>query len=404
LLAAASEVVPFGFRNAELTALASWRDDAQVGLAARLLHGPGGQGKTRLAARFAADSAAAGWAAARARHYTDRGSTGVLLGPVGDSRGLLLVVDYAERCPADDLLDLLSGPLMRQEVPTRVLLLARPVGWWWTLTHRLGQLGITADETFLPPLAADPATRVAAFTAASARFAAPDLYDLAGGGDNLAPPRGLDLDEAYRQVLVIHMAALAAVDAAGRGDIAPQDPGELSAYLIGREREHWRLLHAQNSYCGHATSPHVMARVVYTATLTRPQPYDAAIALLGRAGIAGNTEAADQVLNDHAFCYPPAQAGTVLEPLYPDRLGEDFLALTTPGHQGATGADPWAPGPATTTPRRRRSVRPAPPDRPARTTRPCGHPPTPEDRLALLDPQPPHRPDPVRPAMGTHRR
>jgi len=33
----------------------------------------------------------------------------------------------------------------------------------------------------------------------------------------------------------------------------------------------------------------------------------------------------------------------VLEPLYPDRLGEDFVALTTPGHKNPIyPPDPWA--------------------------------------------------------------
>src|ERR1022692_735160 len=44
--------------------------------------------------------------------------------------------------------------------------------------------------------------------------------------------------------------------------------------------------------------------------------------------------AAPTALNDHATCYPSSgiDPDTALEPLYPDRLGEDFLALTTPGH------------------------------------------------------------------------
>ena len=33
-----------------------------------------------------------------------------------------------------------------------------------------------------------------------------------------------------------------------------------------------------------------------------------------------------------------------MEALYPDRLGEDFLGLTTPGHQRPYPSDPWADG------------------------------------------------------------
>jgi len=52
---------------------------------------------------------------------------------------------------------------------------------------------------------------------------------------------------------------------------------------------------------------------------------------------------AGQSVDDHGICYPPSEPDTVLEPLYSDRLGEDFLALSTPGHHVAGYTpDPWA--------------------------------------------------------------
>src|SRR5262249_44578739 len=95
---------------------------------------------------------------------------------------------------------------------------------------------------------------------------------------------------------------------------------------------------------------------VYTATLTGPHPPTAAVALLERTHIRAGP-AATALLDDHATCYPPTQPQTVLEPLYPDRLREDFIALQTPRHHldmdppghRVTGkprviyaADPWA--------------------------------------------------------------
>jgi hypothetical protein len=47
--------------------------------------------------------------------------------------------------------------------------------------------------------------------------------------------------------------------------------------------------------------------------------------------LAGDLAAAHNLLSDHAACYPPAVAGTALEPLFPDQLGEDFLARLLPG-------------------------------------------------------------------------
>lgn len=87
------------------------------------------------------------------------------------------------------------------------------------------------------------------------------------------------------------------------------------------------------------TPPAMMARAVFTATLTRPQPHPEGVAALRRVGIPDP----EQVLDDHRLCYPPTDPATVCEPLYPDRLGEDFLALSTPGHLHTTHQpDPWA--------------------------------------------------------------
>ena len=57
---------------------------------------------------------------------------------------------------------------------------------------------------------------------------------------------------------------------------------------------------------------------------------------------------AEQALADHLVCYPATDPGNGLEPMVPDRLAEDFLALTLPGHDHPDfAADGWsAPVPA----------------------------------------------------------
>ena len=88
-----------------------------------------------------------------------------------------------------------------------------------------------------------------------------------------------------------------------------------------------------------------MGRAVYTAILTGPLSQAQGIEVLARAQIASLVDNASQILTDHHMCYPPENPATVLEPLYPDRLGEDFLALTTP--RDSPGTDPSAAaGPA----------------------------------------------------------
>jgi hypothetical protein len=113
LLAAQSQVVPFTGRQPELATLASWRDDPAPGISIMLIHGPGGQGKTRLAMRFAAGCGEAGWTAWTARHLSD--PAGQLVAAPGDpGENLVLVVDYADRWSAGDLLLLLGNPLLAE--------------------------------------------------------------------------------------------------------------------------------------------------------------------------------------------------------------------------------------------------------------------------------------------------
>ena len=155
----------------------------------------------------------------------------------------------------------------------------------------------------------------------------------------IGPPPGIETDSRYGLVLTTHMSALAAVVAHIHGDAAPPNPAELSAFLLAREREHWRALRGRDEPL--RTVPHAMGQTVYTATLTGPLDYRDSLTALRLARIE-STEDPGQLLRDHALCYPPQEDGNFLEPLYPDRLGEDFLALSTPGHNNRTyPADPW---------------------------------------------------------------
>ncbi|HEU0087213.1 MAG TPA: tetratricopeptide repeat protein, partial [Pseudonocardiaceae bacterium] len=336
LLAARHQVVDFTGRERELAELAVWRDDPDLGLACRLVHGPGGQGKTRLAARFAQQSAELDWTVAYAVHrsYDAAPTAGLDAALVTGSPGLLLIVDYAERWPTGDLLALAQDPLLRTGVPTRVLLLSRPAGGWWdSLVYRLDRFDMATDQMALRALADTVAARTLVFTAARDRFAA--LLDVLEP-DQISSPTRLG-EDAFGLVLTVHMAALAAVDAHARGDTSPADPAALSAYLLNRERDHWQSMY-DNDQRVRTPSP-MMARTVFTATLTRPLPYSDGVSALRRVGIPSP----EQVLDDHRLCYPPADPATVCEPLYPDRLGEDFLALHTPGHDLTSyQPDPWA--------------------------------------------------------------
>jgi hypothetical protein len=100
-------------------------------VAVQLVYASGGQGKSRLAAQFAAVAAAEGWLVWQARHRPAAATTSVADGQRGApaaGRGVLLVIDYAERWPAGHLMQVLRDGVLRGHGPVRVLLLARPAG------------------------------------------------------------------------------------------------------------------------------------------------------------------------------------------------------------------------------------------------------------------------------------
>ncbi len=339
LLAARHQLVRFTGRDDELRWLAGWRD-GPAGVVVRLVHASGGQGKTRLAAKFAAASAAEGWLVWQARHRPAAATPSATDGQretAAAGRGVLLVVDYAERWPPGHLVQVLGDGALRGHGPVRVLLLGRPAGLWWTaLRHELDKVDAAADEMPLAPLAPTREDRVAVFTAARNRFA--ELLTVVDPG-GIAPPVDLDEDD-YARVLTAHMAALVAVDAAGSGRRAPADAVGLSSYLLDREHAYWQHLHTHRAE--HTTPPLVMSRAVFLATLARPLPRERAVGVLRHVELASSAETCGQTIDDHAACYPPADTDTVFEPLYPDRLGEDFLALQLPGHTVASyNPDGW---------------------------------------------------------------
>lgn len=333
LLGARSQVVPFVGRETELQQLGEWRDADGDRLSALLLHGPGGQGKTRLAYEFAEQSRSRRWRVLQAgASSSDSGSAGVA---EADAAGVLLIVDYADRWALSELERLLSDPVLHQERPTRVLLIGRTVRWFAALRGVLADRRARAGDLLLPPLTED---RPAMFRAARDRFG--ELYDLEDR-DVVSAPAALPDHPDFGLTLTVHMAALVAIDAHRRGADAPTTPHELSAYLLDREYQAWqRLFEAGAHGQDFQTRPAVMARAVFTASLTGAVDQACGTRAIRRLDLPGHPQ---DLLVDHRFCYPPVDRELVLEPLYPDRFAEDFIALFTPGHDiSAYDPDPWA--------------------------------------------------------------
>ena len=245
MLNARREIVSFTGRDSELASLGRWRD-GDGRLAVRWLYGPGGQGKTRLAARFAADSAAAGWKVIAAYHGPDAdrpepGSEDMSLAGVS---GLLVIVDYADRWLLTNLTWLLKNALLHQTgVTTRVLMLARTADAWPPIRGVLDNYQASTSSQPLPALAQDSGERASMFTAARDSFAA--VYQLPGGSE-IGPPGALS-DPEFGLTLALHMAALVAVDARASGQRPPRDMASLTIYLLDREQLHWARLYADGA-------------------------------------------------------------------------------------------------------------------------------------------------------------
>ena len=336
MLNAQYQVVDYQGRTAERAELAAWRDGSGPRLSAVWLHGPGGQGKTRLAAEFASESATAGWKVITAVHggiMRPRGSQDLR---AENAAGVLLIVDYADRWPLSHLTWLFSNALLHGPRPARIVLLARSAVPWPAVRAVLeGHSAGTRNLELTAP--ATVGEREAMFDTARDCFVA--VYGIECSG--IAPPDGLELPE-FGLVLALHMAALVAVDTHAQGVRSPREMDGITGYLLGREHLHWtRRWENRLEGVDHQTPPGVMGQTVFAAALTGALDHEDGVAALGRLGF----EAPASVLADHGVCYPPQSPGDVLEPLYPDRLAEDFLALSLPGHSvSGSPAAAWAPG------------------------------------------------------------
>ncbi|MEV0452240.1 hypothetical protein [Streptomyces sp. NPDC050600] len=341
MLDARSEIVEFTGRDADLAGLRQWRDRPERS-AVRWLHGPGGAGKSRLAARLAAESAEAGWLVVDAVHGTDtyppaEGSQDLRT----DHRtGVLLLVDYADRWPDAHLRWLFHNSLLLGALPARVLLIARSVRPWPALRAQLTRQRRASDLSDQPlgPLSGrQGGERLRMFEAAGRSFAAhyPDPTAL-----TMPRPPYEDLARPdFGLTLTVHMAALVAVDARAAGRQPPSDLTGMTAYLLDREHDNWRRPPTEHDAPGQSarrlTGGHDrysvdLARTVFTAVLTGPMRRADARPLLDRLLLRTPVDA---LLSAHAEHYPPTDpaAAQVLQPMLPDRLAEDYLALTLPG-------------------------------------------------------------------------
>lgn len=201
LLRAEYGVVPFSGRQSEVNAFIEWcTSDSQA--AVRLLHGPGGAGKTRFAAEICEAMTRRGWTAGFLSSESDPEILD-LLRDRGDP--ILAVLDYGDsRTDIRTLLSRLSAPA-EMAPPTRILILARQRNTWGRWAEEAA-IHLPLDEVFLRPLAVTREQHRSAYTNAMGAFSR------ALGAPSSSPQENLpELDN--QPILVVHMTALLSVQA-----------------------------------------------------------------------------------------------------------------------------------------------------------------------------------------------
>ncbi|MGW7306008.1 trypsin-like peptidase domain-containing protein [Streptomyces sp. NPDC054835] len=349
LLRADVEATPFRGRREEWRQLSDWCLDAgRGGLSVRVLTGPGGQGKSRLARELVeAVALTPGWVGGLLRAdlgdetWQGGGPSGAtaaaLDGLAVCARDLLLVVDYAESRPRwiRRLVERLR-PAAAAGRTVRLLLVARSSGGWqldpYDVSAATHEILASALSSELGPLDVTSEDRRDAFRAAVRGLAellghttGPEGYDWTAVADRVAPPADL-AGSRYATALNVQMEALVALLQAGP---EPLDavPGEaVEATLLRHEERYWARAFAGS---GPPLPMPLVRRIVAAATLCGAADEDEAIAVLARVpGLGGEAARA------HAWEYAealrrlyPAAHEAYWGSLQPDRVAEFQASL-----------------------------------------------------------------------------
>ncbi|MGW0825743.1 tetratricopeptide repeat protein [Streptomyces sp. NPDC002845] len=321
LLQADYGVVPFQRADDELPRLTDWLS-APERLAARMLTGPGGQGKTRLATRLVEQARAGGWAAGL---LAESAPEHVLARIHGFRGPVLVVADYAEG--RTEQLAVVASELIARPTahgPARLLLLARSSGAWPHLLRRhrddrVSLLFTDLTEHALPSVVATAADRPAEYARALRAFAARLERPVP-----VAPPPGDLASARYDRVLDVHAAALATLldESAPGATPTRRDP---LLRVLDHERRYWAAAAAPLGLPTPGALRH--DQVASAATLFMAHSPAEARKLL--AALPTFDQEGHDVVDRHLRWLTALYPGpAVLNPLRPDRLGEDLVAAT----------------------------------------------------------------------------
>ncbi|MFF3002242.1 tetratricopeptide repeat protein [Kitasatospora sp. NPDC057940] len=344
LLEAGRQTVPFHGRDDLLAQLQAWC--RQDGFGSWLLHGPGGQGKTRLAHHLNRQLTVQGWTVLWPRAGARRDQ---LLELRRATRPLLVVLDYAETRP-EQLGALVEAAAEHPGTsPFKLLLLARTAGDWWQQaqveSRQAEELLATARTRRLTPLEDDPDRRTghyrdAAHALATALPTVPDMagHDWTAAAAALVPPLQLARDDTYGNALTLHMTALADLLDTARTEPADrtgdEDVQDVEDRLLGHEARYWRSSATARGLTP-ALSRSTLETALAAAHLAGAADREHADLLWRRLPVLADQsrDRRDQVTAWLAALYPPTTGGSSTSSppwgaLQPDRLAERHTGRT----------------------------------------------------------------------------
>ncbi|GGZ68175.1 tetratricopeptide repeat protein [Streptomyces echinoruber] len=319
LLRSDYKVVPFHGRRQELADLVAWcEDEEEIGL--RLVTGPGGQGKTRLALEMIGWAEGRKWTAGRLRTDCDERTLRELCALPGDA---LAVVDYAEARP-----ELLASLLTAAgERPAglgrlRLLLLARSSGEWWTQARvtapdRAAALMYDAEYE-LPALFGAAEDRPLMFREAVRRFAEAGGYPTEG----VEPFEEL-VEDRFSSALALHMAALAALLDRDESLPASETFRDAAGRVLDHEQRYWSATARAAGLPDHR--PRTLRAAMTAVTCCGAADRDEAVRLM--ECVPDLTGEHRRVLGQYADWAHQLHPGEHwLNPLEPDPLAERLVA------------------------------------------------------------------------------
>lgn len=314
LLVEAYGVVTFLGREQELRNLHAWLV-TEPRIAVLFIHAEGGTGKSRLARKLGEEARGKGWIVTTVSRFPTRTSATSTLEGLGKRRGLLVIVDYADRMPAESL-TALRQHLASTPATLRVLLLGRSeiaVPTEAQLWEMVGAGGVDVGSQPLGPVVQDDIAALA--KEAQAKFGEQLGVSTAGR----APVALADLGAkptALEVLIRALLSVLAARDESAGITRAPagMEGGGPAEQLLVREVRQWRETLKDE------TAVSALTLTTLVASLTGAIPRADAARLLKALGVP------KPPLDAHQRFYPSSSRERALSPLLPDFLAEEFIA------------------------------------------------------------------------------